>query len=528
MNSTFRWADTNGDENYNRITFKYSNYNYFMKHLLFVLFLFNISFVYGQYSMGCLPENFNNQMVVKKDYPVQRGSDMPYYFSLAQYAPPVGHQGQLGSCTSWATAYAGLTIVKRIESSNNYISPFSPVDLHNRVKSKNEDNPCLGGAAISSALQMLKYYGADNSSFNSDFCSFQVPYYSYDNKLHDYEYITVSSYNLKSALYYDKSPIIICMKSYNNGWDKNYNIVNGVWNSYYDYPNGSYHAMCVVGYDDNKSGGAFLVMNSWGSSWGQNGYFWLKYSDLSSVTDAYSMKPEIASVVVINKETYTSYKAQYFRLYNECSEKAYLSCAKRVNGYWKAQGWYAVNPNSSVDYYIGDRDAGEIFWMATTSGQTLRWYDGNSNGKYLCYDPINAFEYDEYDNCSNKIYYYRYNPESYGFSTVSQTITCPGYSRFRGDSTIKQDGSFINKQLDSRRADTANIYWKKEFILFDLLTGKMILPQENAAKETYDIWYIDDKKQIQNKLFDVKSLVNLKKPKFNSRSNAEKWLELNK
>ena len=36
-----------------------------------------------------------------------------------------------------------------------------------------------------------------------------------------------------------------------------------------------YHAMCVAGYDDARQ--AFLVLNSWGSDWGQNGAIWVHY-----------------------------------------------------------------------------------------------------------------------------------------------------------------------------------------------------------------------------------------------------------
>jgi C1A family cysteine protease len=43
------------------------------------------------------------------------------------------------------------------------------------------------------------------------------------------------------------------------------------------------HAVCLVGYDDNKvmpdgSKGAFLVRNSWGTGWGLSGYFWMAYN----------------------------------------------------------------------------------------------------------------------------------------------------------------------------------------------------------------------------------------------------------
>ncbi|MBN2159614.1 MAG: hypothetical protein JW807_09475 [Spirochaetes bacterium] len=35
------------------------------------------------------------------------------------------------------------------------------------------------------------------------------------------------------------------------------------------------HAITIVGWDDQK--GAYLVKNSWGAQWGENGYFWIKY-----------------------------------------------------------------------------------------------------------------------------------------------------------------------------------------------------------------------------------------------------------
>jgi C1A family cysteine protease len=66
------------------------------------------------------------------------------------------------------------------------------------------------------------------------------------------------------------------------------------------------HAVLIVGWDDNKptagGTGAWIVKNSWGSSWAENGFFYISYNDTRALTDAtyYPARVNYDATVKIN------------------------------------------------------------------------------------------------------------------------------------------------------------------------------------------------------------------------------------
>ncbi len=76
----------------------------------------------------------------------------------------------------------------------------------------------------------------------------------------------------------NQNPVIIGMQV-----SSTFYRVKGVWNGEHSGNVGG-HAMVVVGYDDNKYGGAFEILNSWGTAWGNSGYIWVSYDAFKNNT----------------------------------------------------------------------------------------------------------------------------------------------------------------------------------------------------------------------------------------------------
>ena len=220
---------------------------------------------------------------------------MPPAHSLLQYAPYAGDQGPYGTCMAWATAYSaasmifaqshGITDRKKITR-----AAFSPTYLFHSIVTTNDG--CKSGANPGKAIEAMllmgvpfirtvpytcgKYWTSAADSEAKLYRALDVHLVFGTNK--DPKDPNFKIETTKKALL-ENTPVIV-------GFDlpKSFHRVTGdIWNPDPAEATGGWqhgkHAMTVVGYDDRKEGGAFLLMNSWGRNWGSDGFVWVRYKD---------------------------------------------------------------------------------------------------------------------------------------------------------------------------------------------------------------------------------------------------------
>lgn len=230
--------------------------------------------------------------------PLMRGpaEALPPGASLKKFAPFAGNQGKSSTCVGWATAYSARTIVLATENGwtdRGYITDQaqSPSYVYNTLKNMYGSDPaCSKGAYVGHALEIMKIQGSLSLEDFPFSCGRPVTptddSLAVDNRILEYSRLIHSTSSdkvgpIKRSIAEGK-PVVIGMyvpTSFMNS------IGRDVWEAKepleevtpYDG-----HAMTIVGYDDTKYGGAFEVMNSWGTRWGNEGFIWIPYEDLAA------------------------------------------------------------------------------------------------------------------------------------------------------------------------------------------------------------------------------------------------------
>lgn len=219
---------------------------------------------------------------------------------LSSYGLRVGDQ-QYQDCVGWALAYA-KTYQERREiywcGGTNQGPPynnhnFCPAFIYNEIKLNGGDN----GSYVEDGLNYLQTNGCITRDLYNPTSIYTHPDDSCKKdglryKINSWGRLYTTA-KIKDELAKQRV-VVISVECYPE-------IENlSPTNDTYDNPSGvsaDRHALCLVGYDDSKN--AFRFINSWGTSWGVNGYAWISYDMItnSNVTrGAWSLKDEITPV----------------------------------------------------------------------------------------------------------------------------------------------------------------------------------------------------------------------------------------
>jgi hypothetical protein len=206
--------------------------------------------------------------------------------SLQRFAPTPGNQGQTGTCVAWSSAYHARTISESIKLNRTSISEinanvYAPSFVYNQIR---KEPGCEKGTFIHEALELLSTKGVPKYKDLPFDCNREIN----DNDLSGASTHKIEGYKIlfnvndnnkilpvKKSLSENK-PVLIGMMVPESFFEP-----KGVWQPAQSEYAGNFsgHAMVTIGYDDNAYGGAFLIMNSWGTSWGNQGFMWIKYND---------------------------------------------------------------------------------------------------------------------------------------------------------------------------------------------------------------------------------------------------------
>ena len=235
--------------------------------------------------------------------------------SLLPSFPPIGDQGQLGSCVAWgSTYYQASHEIGLLNGNNNKTSQanvLSPKWTYNLLNGGQDD-----GLMPNDAFSLL----ASNGAVSIVNFPYDTNYLAWDTNAQDW--VSAISNRLAPAqlvagLGGSQTQNLSAIKQLlNNGHVVNFATYVDSWvyatvgnnpsspNDHVgemavSWMNGTDggHFLTIVGYDDNvwidingngkvDSGetGAFLIANSWSNTWGNSGFVWIAYDAFRSVS----------------------------------------------------------------------------------------------------------------------------------------------------------------------------------------------------------------------------------------------------
>lgn len=236
---------------------------------------------------NALPKyHWARQPVDARDYPYLPTliESLASSIDLRQYCSPIDDQGQLGSCTGNAIAGAIDLLDRKTYNLQTRVSRLFIYYYERLIEGTvNYDN----GAYIRDGMRATSTYGAPVENL--------WPYNINMFRTRPSNQAITDAAKRKVTLYQAASNFTAVQNALANGYPvvigfDVYSSFEGAWGNIrhgqsgagmMPYPNTRTeqllggHAVCLVGY--NNANNTFIARNSWGTSWGDNGYFYMPY-----------------------------------------------------------------------------------------------------------------------------------------------------------------------------------------------------------------------------------------------------------
>ena len=202
---------------------------------------------------------------------------LPAKVDLRQYDPPIADQLQMSECTGEALSGFAGNVLARI---GRYFS-VSSLAIYYWEREIEGTTQQDSGATIADGMSVLTNRGCPPSALWPDkpanlylMPSTMILTQAAKHRLLDAESVPQDLISIKTALA-NWRPVVIGISVYES-FESDSMAKTGIATM----PTANEqlmggHAVTLVGYDDTVA--RFLVRNSWGKDWGQNGYFWLPY-----------------------------------------------------------------------------------------------------------------------------------------------------------------------------------------------------------------------------------------------------------
>lgn len=432
--------------------------------IVFVLVIFSLSAV--EHPLGLIYEDPRTVPWMKEAESIFTKQPRPDSLDYSDGMPPVGYQ-YLGSCVAWASGYYYKGYQEYVDHDGwDMTDPrhqFHPKFIYNQINGGKDEGAgfgdgfkCLTDLGVA-PMSSLSYADDDSVTWPTekgynDAIPFRCEQAYWFNVTND-----AGIEALKNHMYNNNDCAVIGINVYGN-FDNigSYNHIYAVSEVY--GPNRGGHAICLVGYNDSlptpDGPGAFRLVNSWGTFWGQQGYAWITYEAVKSSVTCYGYAYYATDKKNYQPTTKVAYKVSH-------NERLDITVQVSISPYWTSRTFFNWGKSKLAQYPYPDN---AIILDITEGDEYLSAYSSNRiilNVRDTDGDGING-EVLDYSGLISGWGFHSPSPDTpktmldYGYTSLDLFIPINTY-HWQSFHRLADNSGFID--LTSDMVDTSRVIW---------------------------------------------------------------------